>query len=261
MSVRTVLSFSTSQVFRSDVENLLSMADMWRSREPPTPLDFDGIRQGTFSVKKTPQVNGNGLTTNGHHANGSAPKATGSSATEQLLNGASSSSTSAAALKDQRTLSLEDNVELFVGRYANMISCSSSNPDGVSSSLNRLAARISSGQEDTIFFDKDDEDTLDFVTASANLRSTAYGIATKSRWEVKGPSVHLSIPHDTSYSTACPNHLQRWRVTLFQPLRRQMRLFPGSLSCKPFISCGSRTTRYETFMSNSDPTCPSVLSR
>jgi ubiquitin-like 1-activating enzyme E1 B len=39
--------------------------------------------------------------------------------------------------------------------------------------------------EDTISFDKDDDDTLDFVTAAANLRSAAYGILGKSRWEVK----------------------------------------------------------------------------
>jgi len=43
-----------------------------------------------------------------------------------------------------------------------------------------------SGKEETISFDKDDDDTLDFVTAAANLRSTAYGIPGKSRWEVKG---------------------------------------------------------------------------
>ena len=44
-----------------------------------------------------------------------------------------------------------------------------------------------------ISFDKDDDDTLDFVTAAANLRSAAYGIPTKSRWEVKGPYIVLSF--------------------------------------------------------------------
>lgn len=39
---------------------------------------------------------------------------------------------------------------------------------------------------DTIEFDKDDDDTLDFVTAASNLRSVAYGIEEKTRWEVKG---------------------------------------------------------------------------
>jgi ubiquitin-like 1-activating enzyme E1 B len=36
-----------------------------------------------------------------------------------------------------------------------------------------------------IVFDKDDEDTLDFVTASANLRSIVFGIETKSRFDIK----------------------------------------------------------------------------
>lgn len=36
-----------------------------------------------------------------------------------------------------------------------------------------------------ITFDKDDEDTLDFVTASANLRSAVFGIETKSKFDIK----------------------------------------------------------------------------
>jgi ubiquitin-like 1-activating enzyme E1 B len=36
-----------------------------------------------------------------------------------------------------------------------------------------------------ITFDKDDEDTLDFVTASANLRSAIFGIETKSKFDIK----------------------------------------------------------------------------
>lgn len=39
--------------------------------------------------------------------------------------------------------------------------------------------------EPAITFDKDDEDTLDFVTASANLRSIVFGIETKSRFDIK----------------------------------------------------------------------------
>jgi ubiquitin-like 1-activating enzyme E1 B len=47
---------------------------------------------------------------------------------------------------------------------------------------------ISSGEdsaEPTIVFDKDDEDTLDFVAASANIRSIVFGIETKSRFDIK----------------------------------------------------------------------------
>jgi ubiquitin-like 1-activating enzyme E1 B len=39
--------------------------------------------------------------------------------------------------------------------------------------------------EPIITFDKDDEDTLDFVAASANLRSIVFGIETKSRFDIK----------------------------------------------------------------------------
>lgn len=39
--------------------------------------------------------------------------------------------------------------------------------------------------EPIITFDKDDEDTLDFVTASANLRSIVFGIETRSRFDIK----------------------------------------------------------------------------
>lgn len=49
------------------------------------------------------------------------------------------------------------------------------------------------GKEDIISFDKDDDDTLDFVTAAANLRSAAYGIPGKSRWEVKGATETSSV--------------------------------------------------------------------
>ncbi|TBU39389.1 hypothetical protein BD309DRAFT_1012010 [Dichomitus squalens] len=156
-----------TKVFHSDILNLLSMADMWRSRAPPTPLDFDQIRAGSFAsppaAKPHPQPNGVHA-----HGNGNVDgKPTGSSATEILLNGAGGpAGATGAGLKDQRALSLQDNLELFVA------------------STERLAARVRAGEE-TIAFDKDDEDTLDFVTAAANLRSAAYGIPGKSRWEVK----------------------------------------------------------------------------
>ncbi|KAM3082441.1 E1 ubiquitin-activating protein uba2 [Clarireedia jacksonii] len=60
-------------------------------------------------------------------------------------------------------------------------------------SLERLSARLQnmkatsngSSAEPIITFDKDDEDTLDFVTASANLRSLVFGIETKSRFDIK----------------------------------------------------------------------------
>ena len=60
-------------------------------------------------------------------------------------------------------------------------------------SLQRLSKRLGEikstangdSAEPIITFDKDDEDTLDFVTASANLRSIVFGIETKSRFDIK----------------------------------------------------------------------------
>ena len=60
-------------------------------------------------------------------------------------------------------------------------------------SLRRLSLRLQQAQTcDTadagstvLTFDKDDEDTLDFVAASANLRSTVFGIETKSKFDIK----------------------------------------------------------------------------
>lgn len=37
-------------------------------------------------------------------------------------------------------------------------------------------------------FDKDDVDTLDFVTATANLRATIFGIDPKSKFDTKRES-------------------------------------------------------------------------
>ncbi|KAK7747858.1 E1 ubiquitin-activating protein uba2 [Cytospora paraplurivora] len=60
-------------------------------------------------------------------------------------------------------------------------------------SLDRLSKRMlelkkahnGTGPTPMIEFDKDDEDTLDFVAASANIRSTIFGIDRKSRFDIK----------------------------------------------------------------------------
>ncbi|KAM3441912.1 hypothetical protein MY4824_001326 [Beauveria thailandica] len=76
---------------------------------------------------------------------------------------------------DQKIWTLEENLAVF------------------NDSLERLSKRViqlnkaqgPSDLEPIIAFDKDDIDTLDFVTASANIRSTVFGIERKSRFDVK----------------------------------------------------------------------------
>lgn len=52
-------------------------------------------------------------------------------------------------------------------------------------SLHRLAIRKTRGKETAIDFDKDDDDTLEFVSAAANLRSYVFGIEPQSKFDIK----------------------------------------------------------------------------
>ncbi|KAJ9648149.1 E1 ubiquitin-activating protein uba2 [Coniosporium apollinis] len=56
----------------------------------------------------------------------------------------------------------------------------------LSDRLEELRANADTGNAPPILtFDKDDEDTLDFVAASANLRSHIFGIETRSKFDIK----------------------------------------------------------------------------
>lgn len=78
---------------------------------------------------------------------------------------------------DQKVWSLEESLVVF------------------NDSMDRLSKRMlelkktqggfDSALTSIIEFDKDDEDTLDFVAASANIRSTIFGIERKSRFDIK----------------------------------------------------------------------------
>jgi ubiquitin-like 1-activating enzyme E1 B len=168
------------------------MEDMWRYRDKPVPLNFDLIQSDQFVLRGQviSAVNGpaDGVLhpTNGDsgvegHLNGSATSRNGSSAAPTSK---ASADKPGHGLKDQRSLSLRENLTLFISRLVSTLPFDCVLMLSIQSS-ECLAARLRAGEE-TISFDKDDDDTLDFVTAAANLRSGAYGIPGKSRWEVKG---------------------------------------------------------------------------
>ncbi|KAK0706997.1 hypothetical protein B0T26DRAFT_744069 [Lasiosphaeria miniovina] len=81
-----------------------------------------------------------------------------------------------AVLKNGQTIwSLEENLVVFndsLDRLSKRI-------------LDMKAAQNGPAQDTIITFDKDDEDTLDFVAASANIRSTLFGIERKSKFDIK----------------------------------------------------------------------------
>ncbi|GAA5972717.1 hypothetical protein JCM21900_002363 [Sporobolomyces salmonicolor] len=70
-------------------------------------------------------------------------------------------------IKDQRKLEIEDSFELFVD------------------AVERLSKRIDPTGANPLAFDKDDDDTLDFVAAAANLRAAAFDIESQTRFQVK----------------------------------------------------------------------------
>jgi ubiquitin-like 1-activating enzyme E1 B len=186
-----IIRLTIPQVFNADIKNLLIMSDMWRSRLPPVPLDYDGIMEGTFVLRSEATES----SSNGSIASGSGSKST---AAELIVNGhvhglPNGAIGAANGLKDQRALTLRDNLSLLVARCVPSVVFLDLRLIRVYST-NRLASRLQNG-EDTISFDKDDDDTLDFVTAASNLRSAAYGIGGKTRWEVKGTCLKLFAYH------------------------------------------------------------------
>lgn len=125
------------KVFGTDIVRLRSMGDMWKTRRPPDPLDYNTLMAQAAEAIATKDV----------------------------------------VLKDaQKVWTLEENLVVF------------------NDSLERLSKRVleakaaAAAQDEEaamITFDKDDEDTLDFVAASANIRSTLFGIDRKSKFDIK----------------------------------------------------------------------------
>ncbi|KAA8895093.1 ubiquitin-activating enzyme E1 3 [Sphaerosporella brunnea] len=121
------------KVFGRDIDRLLSMEDMWKSRKPPTPLDHAKVLE---------------------EASGIGPEV---------------------AREDQKTWCLAENYAVFADSVKRL-----------SQRMLELKAKAKEGDAPPILsFDKDDEDTLDFVAAGANLRSHAFGIELKSKFDIK----------------------------------------------------------------------------
>lgn len=107
---RTPLTLS--QVFSEDIQRLLSMEDMWKvqGRVKPVPLEYEAIMSGTFV---TPPVR------KAATANGKTPASENANHAENGTNGVEkppADVAKTAGLKDQRELSVKDNLELFIDR-------------------------------------------------------------------------------------------------------------------------------------------------
>ncbi|OAX78760.1 hypothetical protein ACJ72_06931 [Emergomyces africanus] len=103
---------------------------------------------------------------------------------------------------DQKVWSLAENFAVFKDSLGRL-----------SRRLQELEATSTDGQKPVITFDKDDVDTLDFVAASANLRSYVFGIEMKSKFEIKQMAGNI-IPAiaTTNAMTAAICVLQAFKV-------------------------------------------------
>jgi ubiquitin-like 1-activating enzyme E1 B len=168
------------KVFNMDIQRLLSMSDMWKSRTPPTSLAY---------------------------SNYTLPS------DEEIVK---------IAMDDQKIWDLEANIAVFKHRsdfpLEMILMCS----------LDRLSQRWKAIQKpdaiQVLTFDKDDMDTLDFVTATSNIRSTIFSIPTKSKFDIKRTApAHL------------PLTFEKWREILSRRLQRQMLLWQGYVCYKQIM--------------------------
>lgn len=208
--VRKVAERIFDKVYRRDIERLLGMEEMWTHRPvKPVPLVFKDAINGVSPVTATSDTPQDAAT-----SSSSAPEAV--------------SQAEASKLKDQRTLSLAENVELFL------------------SSITSLASRSASNPTTPLSFDKDDSDALDFVTSSSNLRSLVYHIPQKSRFDVKQMAGNI-IPAIASTNAIIAGMLViqalhalsgHWERTRMVSLQRGDRFLSSWEPSKPNPNCG-----------------------
>jgi ubiquitin-like 1-activating enzyme E1 B len=96
------------------------MSDMWRARAPPVPLDFDAILDDTFVLRteEAAMAPSNGKTNGASHSHSANAATSGSKASVNGANAPAPAPAAGSGLKDQKQLTLKDNVLLFISRHA-----------------------------------------------------------------------------------------------------------------------------------------------
>lgn len=122
------------------------------------------------------------------------------------------------AVQDQRVWSVEENLAVFC--Y----------------SLDTLSNRAQAGEQ-VIDFDKDDKDTLDFVSAAANLRSQVFGIPMNSEWEIKQMAGNIIPAIATSNAlTASLSVMQSYKVLKSQASKSDAMAKPTANNSLPTVT-------------------------
>lgn len=124
--------------------------------------------------------------------------------------------------QDQRVWSVEENLAVFC--Y----------------SLDTLSSRAQAGEQD-MSFDKDDKDTLDFVSSAANLRSHIFGIAKNSEWEIKQMAGNIIPAIATSNAlTASLSVMLSYKVLKSQAGRAESMAKPTANNSLPSVTLSQK---------------------
>ena len=124
----------------------------------------------------------------------------------------------ALSTQDQRVWTVEENLAVFC--Y----------------SLDTLSSRAQAGEQD-MSFDKDDKDTLDFVSSAANLRSHIFGIAQNSEWEIKQMAGNIIPAIATSNAlTASLSVMLSYKVLKSQAGRAESMAKPTANNSLPSVT-------------------------
>lgn len=118
------------------------MKDLWKARQPPTPLDGSASQPASKKRRLEP------------------------------LETAGDAKRNNKTIKDQTVATLDETKNTFF--------------TSVQKLCQRLVSLRGFDQDASLSFDKDDEDIMDFVAASANLRAATYHIDMLSRFKIKG---------------------------------------------------------------------------
>ena len=133
------------------------------------------------------------------------------------------------AAQDQAVWTLQENLAVFC------------------SSVEALSKRSRTGESE-IEFDKDDKDTLDFVSSAANLRSHVFGIPLHSEWEIKQmagniiPAIATSNALTASLCVLEAFKIMRGQVQEQEGLPHMMQSSSGTLGGAKMVFLNSRNT-------------------
>ncbi|KAL8644855.1 MAG: hypothetical protein Q9226_007562 [Calogaya cf. arnoldii] len=138
------------KVFSDDIHRLRSMEDIWKTRQKPTALDFE-------TVSKT--------------------SASGGEVGDSV------------AKRDQDVWNLAENFTVFCDSLRRLSrrlqQAQGGKTNGGEINGGETNGGETNGESHVLSFDKDDDDTLDFVASSANMRSIIFGIQPRSKFDIK----------------------------------------------------------------------------